>query len=97
MKILIYSANYAPEPTGIGKYSGEMAEWLAAQGHEVRVVAAPPYYPNWQIAKGYRWPLYRRERIHNVDVWRAPLWVQGGAGEKTALRSARQRCRRCAP
>ena len=75
MKILIYSANYAPEPTGIGKYSGEMAEWLAAQGHEVRVVAAPPYYPNWQIAKGYGWPLYRRERIQQVDVWRAPLWV----------------------
>lgn len=75
MKILIYSANYAPEPTGIGKYSGEMAEWLAAQGHDVRVVAAPPYYPNWKIAQGYRWPLYRRERIQNVDVWRAPLWV----------------------
>lgn len=75
MKILIYSANYAPEPTGIGKYSGEMAEWLAAQGHDVRVVAAPPYYPNWKIAEGYRWPLYRRERIQNVDVWRAPLWV----------------------
>jgi colanic acid biosynthesis glycosyl transferase WcaI len=75
MKILIYSANYAPEPTGIGKYSGEMAEWLAAKGHEVRVVAAPPYYPNWKIAKGYEWPPYRRESIQGVDVWRAPLWV----------------------
>ena len=75
MKILIYSANYAPEPTGIGKYSGEMAEWLAAKGHEVRVVAAPPYYPNWKVAKGYEWPPYRRERIQGVDVWRAPLWV----------------------
>lgn len=75
MKILIYSANYAPEPTGVGKYSGEMAEWLAAQGHEVRVVAAPPYYPNWQVAEGYSWPPYRRERLNGVDVWRAPLWV----------------------
>lgn len=75
MKVLIYSANYAPEPTGIGKYSGEMAEWLAAKGHEVRVVAAPPYYPNWQIDPAYAWPLYRRERLNGVDVWRAPLWV----------------------
>jgi len=75
MKILIYSANYAPEPTGIGKYSGEMAEWLAAKGHDVRVVAAPPYYPNWKIAEGYQWPPYRRESLHGVDVWRAPLWV----------------------
>src|SRR6266478_7683146 len=75
MRILIYSANFAPEPTGIGKYSGEMAWWLAEHGHEVRVVCAPPYYPNWQVDKKYRWPLYRRERWRGVDVWRAPLWV----------------------
>lgn len=75
MKILIYSANFAPEPTGIGKYSGEMAAWLVAQGHEVRVVAAPPYYPAWQLGEGYAWPPYRREQWQGVDVWRAPLWV----------------------
>jgi colanic acid biosynthesis glycosyl transferase WcaI len=75
MRILIYSANFAPEPTGIGKYSGEMAWWLAEHGHEVRVVCAPPYYPAWQIDKKYRWPLYRREQWHGVDVWRTPLWV----------------------
>lgn len=53
MRILIYGINYFPELTGIGKYSGEMAEWLAAQDHEVRVVTAPPYYPQWKIADGY--------------------------------------------
>jgi len=75
MKILIYSANFAPEPTGIGKYSGEMASWLAANGHEVRVVCAPPYYPAWAVDEGYQWPPYRRESWRGVDVWRAPLWV----------------------
>ena len=45
MKILIYGINYAPELTGIGKYSAELAEWMAAHGHEVSVVTAPPYYP----------------------------------------------------
>jgi colanic acid biosynthesis glycosyl transferase WcaI len=75
MKILICSTNFAPELTGIGKYSGEMAEWLAANGHEVRVVAAPPYYPAWEVARKYRWPPYQRERWHGVGVWRAPLWV----------------------
>ena len=45
MKILVYGINYSPELTGIGKYTGEMVEWLAAQGHEVRVITAPPYYP----------------------------------------------------
>ncbi|MBT9463102.1 WcaI family glycosyltransferase [Hydrogenophaga sp.] len=75
MKILIHSANFAPEPTGIGKYSGEMAEWLAAQGHEVRVVAAPPYYPAWKLDEAYRWPPWRHEIWRGVRVWRAPLWV----------------------
>jgi len=75
LKILIYSANFAPEPVGIGKYSGEMAAWLAAQGHQVRVVAAPPYYPAWKLDQSYIWPPYRRERWQGVDVWRAPLWV----------------------
>jgi colanic acid biosynthesis glycosyl transferase WcaI len=45
VKILFHSANFAPEPTDIGKYSGEMAAWLAAQEHEVRVICVPPYYP----------------------------------------------------
>lgn len=75
MRVLIYSANFAPEPTGIGRYSGDMAAWLVEQGHEVRVVAAPPYYPAWRIAPGRRWPPFRRERIHGADVWRAPIWV----------------------
>lgn len=80
MKILIYSANYAPEPTGIGKYSGEMAEWLVSKGHDVRVVAAPPYYPNWRVDKAYQWPPYQREQLNGVDVWRAPLWVPSSPG-----------------
>ena len=75
MKILVYTANYAPEPTGIGKYSGEMCEWLVQAGHEVRVVAAPPYYPQWQITPEYRGSLYGREQRGGVSVWRAPLWV----------------------
>ncbi|EKD96978.1 MAG: hypothetical protein ACD_23C01156G0001 [uncultured bacterium] len=29
MKILLYGINFAPELTGIGKYTGEMAAWLA--------------------------------------------------------------------
>ena len=85
MKILLYSANFAPEPTGIGKYSGEMAAWLAAQGHEVRVVAAPPYYPAWRISESYAWPPYRREQWQGVDVWRTPLWVPRRPGGLTRV------------
>lgn len=79
-KILIYSVNFAPEPTGIGKYSGEMAAWLAARGHAVRAVSAPPYYPWWQIAPDYRNGVYRREQRNGVDIWRAPIWVPKSPG-----------------
>ncbi|MBQ0943128.1 glycosyltransferase WbuB [Ideonella sp. 4Y16] len=75
MKILLYGINFAPEPTGIGKYTGEMAAWLAAQGHEVRVVTAPPYYPAWHVGAGYSATAYRAEQVAGARVWRCPLWV----------------------
>lgn len=37
MRIIIHTINYHPELTGIGKYTTEMCEWLAGQGHEVTV------------------------------------------------------------
>lgn len=75
VKILIYGLNYSPELTGIGKYTSEMTEWLARQGHEVRVVTTPPYYPEWKIGVGYRAGSYRHETLKGVPVWRTPLWV----------------------
>jgi len=75
MKVVIYGVNYAPELTGIGKYSGEMAIWLAEQGHEVRVVTAPPYYPEWKVSEGYATARYSRNVINGVDVFRCPLYV----------------------
>jgi colanic acid biosynthesis glycosyl transferase WcaI len=75
MKILLYGINYSPELTGIGKYSGEKARWLASKGHDVRVVTAPPYYPQWQVAEGYaRWR-FRTVREEGVTVIRCPLYV----------------------
>jgi colanic acid biosynthesis glycosyl transferase WcaI len=75
MKILIYGLNYAPELTGTGKYTAEMAETLQQHGHEVRVVCAPPYYPEWKIAKGYSAWRNACETRNHVRIWRAPLWV----------------------
>ena len=75
MRLLVYGLNYAPELTGIGKYTSEMAEWFARQGHEVRVVTAPPYYPQWKVLAGFsRW-IYQHESLQNVGVLRCPLWV----------------------
>jgi colanic acid biosynthesis glycosyl transferase WcaI len=76
LRILVYGLNYTPELTGIGKYTGEMAEWLAQRGHEVRVVTAPPYYPEWRIREDYRGTRYRTELAPGMPlVHRTPLYV----------------------
>ena len=75
MRILVYGLNYQPELTGIGKYTGEMCSWLAAQGHDVRVVTAPPYYPAWQVREDYG-NAYRIQRAKGkATVYRCPLYV----------------------
>lgn len=86
MKILIISTNYTPELTGIGKYSGEMAEWLAEHGHEVTVVCAPPYYPEWMVQKPYVGWKYKKEELNGVSVIRCPIWVpESVSGAKRML------------
>ena len=75
MRVLIYCINYAPELTGISKYTAEMAEWLTENGVDVSVVTAPPYYPAWRIDPSYSAVRYHRERIEGVSVFRCPIWV----------------------
>lgn len=77
MRILFYGINFSPEPVGIGKYSGELAEWLARRGHEVRVITAQPYFPSWRLGNGDEGVRnrYSQERRAGVEVRRCPLWV----------------------
>jgi colanic acid biosynthesis glycosyl transferase WcaI len=75
LRILIHGLNYAPEQVGVGKYTGELAEYLVRHGFTVDVVTAPPYYPAWKIGDGYRGGQYRSENINGVTVTRCPLWV----------------------
>lgn len=89
MKILLYGINFAPELTGIGKYTGEMAAWLAKSGFDVRVVTAPPYYPEWRVTQGYKAGRYSHEVWQGVRVWRTPLWVpERPSGAKRLLHLA---------
>lgn len=75
MHILLVGLNFTPEPTGVGKYTGEMTEWLTGHGHSVSVVTAPPYYPFWKISDGYHAWRWRREKIGASPVIRCPLYV----------------------
>ena len=48
---------------------------LSEHGHEIRVVTAPPYYPQWRVTSGYSAWRYKSEWIGQVSVMRCPLWV----------------------
>ena len=70
MNITIISNHYSPEDSGIGLYSTGMAEFLAKK-HNVKVIAAMPYYPQWEIYPEYKEKSkFCREIINNVEVFR---------------------------
>jgi colanic acid biosynthesis glycosyl transferase WcaI len=77
MRILLYGINFAPEPVGIGKYSGELATWLGEQGHLVSVITAQPYFPSWDLGNGDKTVRnrYSITELSGVKVRRCPLWV----------------------
>lgn len=52
-RILLIGGNFYPELTGIGKYNGEMLDWLAEQGNFCTAITTYPYYPDWKIKPPY--------------------------------------------
>ena len=77
MRLLIHGMNYAPELLGIGRYTGELGAYLASRGHQVTVLTAAPYYPQWRVREDYRPQRWRREWRDGVEVLRAPQYVPG--------------------
>lgn len=80
LRILNHHIFYPPESVGVATYAGQMCEWLAAQGHEVRVVCPPPYYPYWAIQYPYKPWRYRSEILGGVHVTRCPIWIPAHPG-----------------
>jgi colanic acid biosynthesis glycosyl transferase WcaI len=75
MKILIQGVNFHPEIIGIGKYTSELAQYLSSHGHQIRVVTAPPYYPQWKVNRNYTAWRYGKEYWQGIEIYRCPLWV----------------------
>jgi colanic acid biosynthesis glycosyl transferase WcaI len=73
--VVVYAMNYAPETAGVGKYTGEIAEYLAAEGMDVTVVTTPPHYPGWSVQAGYR-NRYSSAAEGRITVLRAPLMLR---------------------
>lgn len=81
--ILIYGMNYAPELTGVGRYTGELAQGLAARGLKVEVVTAPPHYPGWYVREPYNAWTYKSETDAQagIKISRCPLLLyKAGSG-----------------
>src|SRR6516164_6203970 len=81
-RVLLLGGNYSPESTGIGKYNGEMIDWLSTSNYECCVVTTYPYYPHWKVQEPYtkKSSWYKKE-IKNtpgastITVYRCPHYV----------------------
>ena len=80
-KILLISHNFFPEQTGIGKYNGEMIEWLSNNNYDCTVITTYPYYPHWRVQQPYNNRWYKKEVINYennnnpVTVYRCPSYI----------------------
>jgi colanic acid biosynthesis glycosyl transferase WcaI len=83
-RILLVGGNFYPETTGIGKYNGEMIDWLAAHGYDCTVITTYPYYPHWQVQNPYhrKWFWYKTEIKEavteggtHIKIYRCPHYV----------------------
>jgi colanic acid biosynthesis glycosyl transferase WcaI len=82
-KILLISYNFNPEPTGIGKYNGEMMAWLVKQGYDCTVITTYPYYPYWKVQEPYFKNRFKYTKEETTDktsggkltTFRCPMYV----------------------
>ncbi|OCX54540.1 glycosyltransferase WbuB [Mucilaginibacter sp. PPCGB 2223] len=80
-RILLISHNFSPEPTGIGKYNGDMFDWLLKHGYDCTVVTTYPYYPYWKVQPPYKNRWYKKEVLTDaasggrLTVYRCPSYV----------------------
>jgi colanic acid biosynthesis glycosyl transferase WcaI len=75
MRILVLGINYPPEKIGIAVYTGDLAQAFVRAGHQLRVVTAKPYYPDWHVPDRYKGSWWKREQEHGVRLLRCPLYV----------------------
>ena len=81
MRLLLLGINYEPEIISTAVYSTGLAEHLSANGFEVKVVTAKPYYPAWRVTEAWRRPLWVRRRSKSgVGIIHCPLYVPSEPG-----------------
>ncbi|MBI1203474.1 MAG: WcaI family glycosyltransferase [Rhodopseudomonas sp.] len=79
LRVFFYCMNYSPEPTGVGRYTGDIGSYLAGRGVAVEVVTAAPHYPGWKVFDSFR-NRYSTGSIGGVTLSRCPLLLKSGMG-----------------
>lgn len=80
-QILLIAHNFSPEQVGMGKYNGEMINWLLAHGFNCTVITTFPYYPFWKVQAPYRNLWYKKEVIKSTNsentltIYRCPSYI----------------------
>jgi colanic acid biosynthesis glycosyl transferase WcaI len=80
-RVLLISHNFSPEPIGIGKYNGEMMDWLAKHGYDCTVITTFPYYPFWKVQAPYNNHWYKKEIVRypdrdtSIKIYRCPSYI----------------------
>jgi colanic acid biosynthesis glycosyl transferase WcaI len=75
VRILVHGINFAPELIGVGKFTGEMCEWLARRGHAFKIISSYPHYPDWKITEAGGHRSYSFDSISGLSVVRCPIYV----------------------
>lgn len=70
MKIVILSQWYPPEPQSV---VSDLAETLAAEGHDVTVLTGFPNFPSGTLYPGYKLKFVMRETWNGIPIVRVPL------------------------
>ena len=76
-RILIIGINNTPELTGIGKYTGEMMNWMLENDYEITAISAFPYYPYWAVQPPYTGRFYKKETLSagGLTIYRCPMYI----------------------
>jgi colanic acid biosynthesis glycosyl transferase WcaI len=77
MRVLLLTLHFAPDTVSNAVVVTELAEELAARGHQVTVVAAMPYHQHHRIEPGYCGRLWRVDQHGPIRVFRTWLLLRG--------------------
>lgn len=90
-RLLLIGGNFSPEPTGIGKYNGEMMEWLSQNGYSCTVITTAPYYPHWKVRETYTNKWFSKEIVKGkgepITILRCPHYIPHDPGGKKRILS----------